>query len=168
MPMSEYIKRLRARIGHDRLLLSTTAVLTYDERNRVLLVRHGDVLRWTTPGGAIEPGERPADAAVREMWEETGLHVELTRVLGIYGGPEFDTTYSNGDLVTFVMVVFEGRRLAGDLRPDGEETLEVRYFDRSEIATLEVQPWVPTVLEDGFDRDGRTRFVPSGWAPPQS
>jgi 8-oxo-dGTP pyrophosphatase MutT (NUDIX family) len=47
----------------------------------VLLVRHVEGNDWTTPGGMIEPLETPADAAVRETWEETGLHVELESLL---------------------------------------------------------------------------------------
>lgn len=168
MPMSEYMKRLRARVGHEMLLIPTTTVLTFDDRDRVLLVRHGDVLRWTTAGGAIEPEERPADAAVREMWEETGLHVELTRILGVYGGPEFNTLYSNGDLVTFTMIVFEGRKTGGTLRPDGDETLELRYFDRAEIDALDTQPWVRSVLDDAWRRRDVASFAPPTWRPPDS
>lgn len=168
MPMSEYMKRLRARIGHDMILIPTATVLTFDDRDRVLLVRHGDVKRWTTAGGAIEPEERPADAAVREMWEETGLHVELTRILGVYGGPEFNTTYSNGDVVTFTMIVFEGRAIGGTLQPDGDETLEVRYFARSELPDLDKQPWVQAVLDDAYTMREQTSFASATWTPPHS
>ena len=166
MPMSAYLKGIRDRIGHDMLLLPTTAVLTFDARNRVLLVMHGDVKRWTTPGGCMEPGESPSDSAVREMWEETGLHVELTRLLGVYGGPEFHTRYANGDLVTFALMVFEGRPIGGELRADGDETLEARYFAEGEIDSLEAQPWVSKVLHQSFTQRDTPNFAQPTWSPP--
>lgn len=165
MPMSEYMRELRARVGSRLLEVPSVSVLCFDERGRVLLVNHADARAWTTPGGAVEPEEVPSDAAVREMWEETGLHVELVRVIGIYGGPEFSTSYRNGDRVSFVMIVFEGRRLAGTPRPDGLETLEVGWFARDEIAGLQTQPWVPAVLEQAFEATPATRFAGPTWRP---
>ena len=55
----------------------------------ILMVRHVEPTRsyWTLPGGGLEAGETPAEAAVREVWEETGLRVKVVRLLweGIYG-----------------------------------------------------------------------------------
>lgn len=55
----------------------------------ILMVRHVEPTRayWTLPGGGLEAGETPAEAAVREVWEETGLRVQAIRLLweGIYG-----------------------------------------------------------------------------------
>lgn len=165
MPMSPYMQRLRDRVGTQLLEIPSVSVLAFDERDRVLLVHHGDTGRWTTPGGAVEPLERPADAAVREMWEETGLHVELVGLLGVFGGPEFQTRYSNGDEASFLMTVFEGRPIAGTLRPDGDETLDVRYFAASELSTVALQDWVPAVLEAVWDRRDRAHFAPARWRP---
>ncbi len=51
--------------------------------NMVLMVRHVETTRayWTLPGGGLEAGETPAEAAVREVWEETGLRVRAIRML---------------------------------------------------------------------------------------
>ncbi len=165
MPMSEYMRSVRERVGQMLLEVPSVAVLTFDSRDRVLLVRHADLDVWTTPGGAVEPEEVPADAAVRETWEETGLHVEPTRVLGVYGGPEFVVTYSNGDAVSFLTTVFEGRRLAGELRPDGVETLDLAYFAQADLAGLELQRWTRMVLADAFGDRSRTRFAAPTWRP---
>jgi ADP-ribose pyrophosphatase YjhB (NUDIX family) len=166
MPMSDYMRDLRARVGSRLLQIPSVTVLCFDARERVVLVRHANDGAWTTPGGAVEPRERPADAALREMWEETGLAVELERVIGVYGGPEFTTSYGNGDRVSFTMTVFEARETGGRLRPDGEETLEAGRFAASEIAGLELQPWAPRVLRNAFAERRRAYFDPPTWAAP--
>ncbi len=78
------------------MLVPSVTVITFDDQGRVLLVKHADAGVWVAPGGSLDPHESPADAAVREMWEETGLRVEPTRVLGVYGGPEFHVRYAKG------------------------------------------------------------------------
>jgi len=171
MPMSDYMRDVRAAVGNTLLEIPSVSILHFDERDerdRVVLVKHSEVGVWTTPGGAVEPKELPADAAVREMWEETGLHVALTRVIGVYGGPEFTTTYRNGDAVSFLMVVFEADRIGGTLRPDGDETLDVAYFARDELGGIEMQPWVPRVLANAFESRARVHFDPARWRPPAS
>ena len=62
----------------------TVRVFVFDEIGRVLLIRCAMVLKsceafvfWVTPGGEIEPGEEPCDAAVRELREELGLELEV-------------------------------------------------------------------------------------------
>jgi len=116
MPMSPYFRNLRAKVGHDLLILPSVTIIVYDDQRRILLARHGDTGVWVAPGGAIEPGERPAETAVRETEEETGLIIRPARILGVYGGPEFQVNYANGDQVTYVMAVYEGKVVGGALR----------------------------------------------------
>src|SRR4051794_38917554 len=97
MPISPYVRQLRASVGSMRLLLPSVSVQLFDAEARLLLVRQRDGGIWSTPGGLIEPDERPADAAVRELWEETGLVLRPERLLGLYGGPECVVRYANGD-----------------------------------------------------------------------
>lgn len=166
MPMSDYIRGLRARIGHEVLEVPTVAVAAFDDADRLLLVRHVEGDDWTTPGGMVEPHEAPADAAVREMWEETGLAVELTRILAVFGGPLHGTTYRNGDRLAWVSTLFEGRVAGGGLRPDGEETLEARYFTRDEALLLKLKQHMPAVLDVAWRKDARAWFAPPAWRPP--
>ena len=166
MPMSEYMRELRSRVGGRLLEVPAVSVLARDGPGRVLLVRHENDGAWVTPGGAVEPTEVPADSAVREMWEETGLEVELTRILGVYGGPEFVVTYRNGDRTSYLMVVFEGRPIAGEPRPDGVETLDVRYFTREEARAVSTPGWLDEILEDVFANHPHTAYRPARWSPP--
>lgn len=165
MPMSDYVRDLRAKIGTTVLETPTVAVLTFDESGRVLLVRHVEGNYWTTPGGMIEPYELPADAAVREMWEETGLYVALTRVVGVFGGALCSGEYANGDKMAWVSTVFEAQPIRGTLKPDGEETLEVQYFSRVETRSLRCKPHVELFLEAGYARQENAHFQQATWKP---
>jgi 8-oxo-dGTP pyrophosphatase MutT (NUDIX family) len=167
MPMSDYMRNLRAKVGTTVLEVPTVSILVFDERERVLLVRHAEGNDWTTPGGMIEPYEIPTDAAVREMWEETGLHVELTRIVGVFGGDLCTSMYGNGDVVSWVSTVFAARPLGGNLRPDGVETLDVRYFARADIASQRCKPHVPMFVDAGYASGPAARFQPPAWRPPQ-
>ena len=59
-----------------------------DEKRRVLLCHRRDIDAWNLPGGRVEEGEAPWDAAIRETREEVGLEVEVTRLTGLYWRPE--------------------------------------------------------------------------------
>lgn len=162
MPMSEYVRRLRAAVGSMLLEAPSVSVVIRDPAGRTLLARHSEGDVWVTPGGAVEPLETPADAAVREVWEETGLEVELRRLIGVYGGPEFVVTYANGDRTSYLMAAFEGRVRAGEPRPDGEEVLELRWFAPAELEALPLSDWMREILAGA---DGGGAFRPASWLP---
>jgi len=165
MPMSEYLRRLRERVGSDLLVLPAVAVMVLDQQKRLLLVRDAGLKLWATPGGAVDPDEAPADAAVREMWEETGLLVDLRGVLGVYGGPEFRLTYANGDVVSYVVIAFAARIIGGSMRPDGIETIDLGWFSEGEAAALAMGPSTRTLIGDAFAPPAEARFTPPAWRP---
>jgi 8-oxo-dGTP pyrophosphatase MutT (NUDIX family) len=148
--MSDYVRDLRGRVGHAPLHLPSVAVAIRDDAGRIVLVRNRDTGVWQTVGGAIDPGESPEEAARREAREETGLDVELTRLIGAYGGPEFRLTYPNGDVCDYVAIVYAGRAVAGELRPDEDEVSEVRWFAPDEALALALQPHTRRLLVDAL------------------
>jgi len=120
-------------VGHDLLLLPSTAVLPRDDAGRLLLVRLIDTGNWAVIGGAVEPDEGPRDGAVREAEEEAGITVELGKLLGVFGGPEYRVTYPNGDKTAYVVTAFEATLVEGTPRPDGDETFDVGWFRPEEL-----------------------------------
>ena len=160
--MSDYVLELRRQVAPGVLLqVPSVSVAVRDEKGRVLVARHSEVGAWVLPGGAIEPGETPADAAVRETWEEAGLRVRLTRLVGVFGGPEFVVRYRNGDRTSYVMTVFEAHAEPGEARPDGVELLELRFVDAGEWAALPCSAWAREVLPAVF-AEGPAVFAPPG------
>ena len=165
MPMSDYMRELRARAGKMQLVLPSVTVAALDPERRILLVRHSEGGVWVLPGGAVEPEEIPADAAVRETWEEAGVLVRLKKLTCVCGGPDFVVRYANGDENSYVMTVFEAEVVSGEPRADGVETLEARWFSREETRALNVARWMPEVLARVFEEDEAGRFRAARWEP---
>jgi 8-oxo-dGTP pyrophosphatase MutT (NUDIX family) len=165
MPLSGHLRELRKKVGHDLLVLPSAAVAISDEKGRVLLGLHADRSVWVLPGGLIEPAETPADGAVRETWEETGLIVELTGILGVYGGKELIVDYANGDRASYVGTVFRGVITGGTMRPDGEEILDLRYFSRVDLSQVSYSRWMNLALDAIFSERGPADFQRPTWKP---
>lgn len=139
MGVAPHIARLRAKVGHELLVLPAVAVLPIDEDGRVLLVRQNDFGTFGTVGGAIDEDESPADAGRREAREEIGVDVEITGLLDAIGGPQFRATYPNGDECSYVSVVYAARIPSTErVSVDDDEVSEARWFARSELAGPEV------------------------------
>ncbi|WP_434317742.1 NUDIX domain-containing protein [Leifsonia sp. P73] len=146
MPMSDYVLSIRERIGNDFLLLpGVTAVIRDGER--FLLARAPHSAEWSLIGGGVEPGEQPAEALAREVFEETGAAVRITGIVGAYGGEPLMVDYPNGDRVGYVTTAYECR-LAGKANPDGEEIAELGWYTHEEIRALPRQAWIDQVLAD--------------------
>jgi 8-oxo-dGTP pyrophosphatase MutT (NUDIX family) len=155
MPISSYLKNLRAKIGHDPVMMPAVCVIIFNEQGHVLLQRQRDDDLWHTLGGSMEPGEEPAAAAIREAKEEAGLDVQPERIVSIYSGP--NTTYSNGDQVLYTSIAFACKMLPGQ-QPHiaDDESLELRFFPPDALPNL--WPVDRRAVEDAVANDPKTRF----------
>ena len=84
MPLHPMYRRRKA--DSDTVVRAGVGVIIRDRRGRVLLEKRSDCGLWGIPGGSIEPGESVERTAVREIREETGLTVRVTRLFGVYSG----------------------------------------------------------------------------------
>jgi ADP-ribose pyrophosphatase YjhB (NUDIX family) len=120
--------------GHERLVCSECGHVLYRnpapaagvivmEDDRLLWVqRRFDPRRnlWTFPAGFVEYDEHVEECAVREMREETGLDVEITRLFGVYMAMDDPRT-------RVVLILYLAQRTGGELSP-GDDAVDARFF----------------------------------------
>ncbi|MEW2114280.1 NUDIX domain-containing protein [Streptomyces sp. NPDC005474] len=112
-----------------------SGVLLFDEQDRVLLVDPTYKAGWEFPGGVVERGEAPARAGMREVAEETGIHLtDVPRLLVIDWEPPAPPGHGG------LRLLFDGGRLdraeAGQLLLPGPELREWRFVTEEEAAGL--------------------------------
>ncbi|MDR7320589.1 MULTISPECIES: NUDIX hydrolase [Catenuloplanes] len=134
MPISPYIAGLRAHVGHDLLMLPGVSAVVRGARGQILLGRRSDDGSWGLPAGAIDPGEQPADAVVREIYEETGVVVEIERIGGV---ALHHSVYPNGVVCEYLNVWFRCRVVSGEPRVNDAESTEVGWFDPRSLPELD-------------------------------
>ena len=163
MAIPEFIKSLREKVGTDLLQVPTATVMAYDDQGRLLLVKDITSGLWGPPSGIVDPHELPSDAAVREAWEEAGVFVELTRILGVFAGEHFSGVYPNGDQLSVVATVFVGKVIRGIPQADHEETSDARFFYTNEIEDLSCYPHFYAIRQAGGQ--SQPYFKPATWRP---
>jgi 8-oxo-dGTP diphosphatase len=99
------------------------AAVVIDRRGALLVKQNYGARRWSLPGGAIEPGEWPAEAAVREAREEAVLDLEIAALLGLY-----QFTYRSGRR-PWLGFAFLGTMRGQPSVPDSGEIAEIGWFD---------------------------------------
>ncbi len=117
---------------------SVSSIIFDDTRKKILLIKRRDVPVWVLPGGGIDPGESPENAAVREVFEETGCEAFIVRKVANYHpiNPLCKTTH-----------FFECKLLSEDLKT-GSETRAIQFFDLNNLPKALPPPY-PDWINDG-------------------
>lgn len=115
-------------VGNEKVIMVVAGAFVFDEQERLLLQQRTDNAQWGLPGGFMDFNENISDTARREVYEETGLHLEQLELFGIYSGPEHDKTCANGDQVSLVLIVFTCKEYKGDLVKSNNESLKNKFF----------------------------------------
>lgn len=90
--------------------------------------------KWAIPGGFVEYGERTEEAARREAKEETGLEIELEKLVGVYSDPDRDP---RGHTIS---VCYSARRVGGNLKAS-TDAADVKVFNQI--------PWSKLAFDHG-------------------
>lgn len=136
------------RIGKSAQIRVGCSALIFDQSGeKILLTRRSDNGEWCLPGGGLDAGESAEEACIREVWEETGLTVEVVRLIGIYTTPHRIIVYKDGNRFQYISFSFEVKIVAG--APGlSDEVTEVGFFTLDEIAQVNLMENHQIRIED--------------------
>lgn len=132
----DYIKYIRNIVAHKEIMAIGVAILVLNEKDEVLLETRSDNGKYSFPGGALNMGEKVKAGAIRETFEETGIHFEEDEIklLGVFSGEEGRMEYPNQDVTYYTDIIFIGRvdsKEVNIVSQDGESK-EIKFvpFDK--------------------------------------
>ncbi|MBQ0922689.1 NUDIX hydrolase [Saccharopolyspora endophytica] len=129
---------------------SVTAAIRNDAGD-ILLIHKIDNDLWALPGGGHDAGESLTDTVVREVKEETGLDVEVVRLVGTYTNPNHVMAYDDGEVRQQFSLCFEAKWVGGRPREDGSETKEVRWVAPTDLDRLNIHSSMRLRIDHALD-----------------
>jgi 8-oxo-dGTP pyrophosphatase MutT (NUDIX family) len=123
-----YIQELRGLVGTRPIIMAGACVIVKNSSGEILFQKRSDSGDWGLPGGALELGESLEEAAVRELYEETGLKLETMKLVTIVSGEDQYYKYPHGDEVYNVTAIYEAIDVQGELSINDNESTELRYL----------------------------------------
>ena len=135
----------------------TASAVVLDAEGRVLLVHHNKIGLWLYPGGHIDPNEDPAQAAVREVAEETGIrattigepaftHPAVRSHVAPWAIIEMDVTDAKVGAHRHIDLVYVCRTRGGDLTVQWEEVAGARWVPAAGVAGLPTPAELPRLV----------------------
>jgi len=134
-----------------------------DDRQRVLLIRRADSKQWALPGGALEVGETGAQGTVREIFEETGVHSEVTRLVGVFDARRRGSPARHHFYLLIFLCKPSGDADVAPTHP--HETLEQGWFARDQLPSDLMPSHRPGITHAFRVLDGDAAFFDRDPAP---
>jgi 8-oxo-dGTP diphosphatase len=123
LPMWMHV--LASKLARSRFRAAVAAII-FNEEGQVLLFKHTyRKFEWGIPAGSLEYREQPADAIIREFFEETGMKIEIEKLFTVVSAKEDH----------HLTVIYLCKIIAGDFNPS-HEISEMRYFHPNELPRM--------------------------------
>ncbi|MFG1643614.1 NUDIX hydrolase [Amycolatopsis sp. NPDC049252] len=128
-----------------------------DDEGRILMIRRTDNNLYSIPGGQLELGETLAEAAVREVYEETGIRCEVTGVIGLYSDPKHIIAYDDGEVRQEFSICFCARAISGTLQPSNESK-EVKWIPTNQIGSISIHETIRLRIKHALQGDSANPY----------
>lgn len=146
LPYGQVVEIYKSQIGYATPRLDVRGAVFLDDK--ILLVQERTDGGWTLPGGWVDVGDVPSEAAEREVWEEAGFRVKAKKVIGVYDA----NRVSPLELFHAVKIVYYCELIDGKARPS-DETSDVAFFGHDELpTTLSGERTQPRQISDAFSQ----------------
>ena len=137
MPKRDYYDDPAAPKANSIVVAVTAAVR--NAQGELLLIERTDNGLWALPGGAQDIGESVVQAARREVYEETGIDVEITGLSGIYSDPRHVIAYDDGEVRQEFSLCFHAKPVGGEPRSSSESS-QARWVSPDSLQDLKIHP----------------------------
>jgi len=128
--MKSYIKKIRQKIGHQKIIHPATRIIIENEKGEILFIKRKDNGNLGIPAGAFEENETIEECIIREVKEETGLEILKMSFIRLSSNPKKETVeYLNGDVIQYFVCEFYSKDFKEKLKADNIEVLKVEFLD---------------------------------------
>ncbi|NKY48389.1 NUDIX hydrolase [Nocardia cerradoensis] len=134
------------------------SAVVQDSAGRILMIHRTDNDKYSIPGGGLEIGESVADAVVREVKEETGIDVEVTKLVGVFSNPRHVIAFDDGEVRQEFSICFLAAPRGGQLRTSAESK-EVKWVAPADLSELDIHPSVLLRIRRGLSSSSEPYFT---------
>lgn len=113
-------------------VIPAVTAFVVNDAGAVLFERRSDNGLWGLPGGVHEAGESISETAAREVFEETGLRIEITGMVGIYTDPGHVIAFDDGEVRQEFSICLRAKPVGGDIMPSAE-SLQVEWIPAEKL-----------------------------------
>lgn len=134
-------------------VVPSVVAVVRDAQSRILMIHKTDNDKWALPGGGHEFGESIQETVFREVLEETGYHVKVEKVTGLYTNPRHVMAYDDGEVRQQFSIAFLATLTGGDARTSSESD-EVEWLTLEQIEDKPIHPSMHQRIIDALNYSG--------------